>query len=102
MAIVFGLLLCWHFYYDLHGDSMSSLACAKHSRVNSILARSSSIVFTTLSMHLGSIVATTHHVPGKLNTVFGGLSRHKIPSEVGLDSSKMYDADTDSSIIQFL
>jgi hypothetical protein len=75
IAIVFGLLLCWqsqltHFHYDLHGDSVSSLAWARKSRVNSVIARRSNIVFTTLSMHLDSHVATTQHVPGKLNTVF--------------------------------
>ena len=48
IAIVFSLLLCWrmglaHFLYDLHGDSL---------------------VFTTLSMHLDSHVATTQHIPG--------------------------------------
>jgi len=107
IAIVFGLLLCWrlqlaHFHYDLHGDSMSSLAWARHSRVNSVIARRSNIIFTTLSMHLDSHVATTQHVPGTLNTVFDGLSRNKTPSEVGLDISKMYNADDDTSILKFL
>jgi len=107
IAIVFGLLLCWrigiaHFHYDLHGDSKSSLAWAKNSRVNSIIARRSNIVFTTLSMHLDSHVATTQHIPGKLNTVFDGLSRHKTASEVGLDDCLMYDADSDRVIIEFL
>ena len=79
IAIVFGLLLCWRagitsFSYDLHGDSMSSLAWAKNSRVNSIIARRSNIAFTTLSMHLDSHVVTTQHVPGHLNTVFCGLT----------------------------
>ena len=107
IAIVFGLLLCWraqltNFSYDLHGDSMSSLAWAKSSRVNSIIARRSNIVFTTLSMHLDSHVATTQHVPGHLNVVFDGLSRNKTPTEVGLDNSKLYSAATDSALIQFL
>jgi hypothetical protein len=107
IAIVFGLLLCWrlqlaHFHYDLHGDSMSSLAWARHSRVNSVIARRSNIIFTTLSMHLDSHVATTQHVPGTLNTVFDGLSRNKTPSEVGLDISKMYNAGDDTSILKFL
>ena len=107
IAIVFGLLLCWRagitsFSYDLHGDSMSSLAWAKSSRVNSIIARRSNIVFTTLSMHLDSHVATTQHVPGHLNTVFDGLSRHKTPSEVGLDITKMYAAEADTAIVRFL
>ena len=69
IAIVFGLLLCWclglsSFHYDLHGDSMSSLEWAKQSRVNSIIARRSNIVFTTLLVHLDAHVATTQHVPG--------------------------------------
>ena len=107
IAIVFGLLLCWRsqltrFHYDLHGDSVSSLAWARKSRVNSVIARRSNIIFTTLSMHLDSHVATTQHVPGKLNTVFDGLSRNKSPSEVGLDISKMYNASTDTSILTFL
>ena len=56
-AIIFELLLCWRlgitkFHYNLHGDSMSSLAWAKANRVNSSLARRENIVFTTLSMHL--------------------------------------------------
>jgi hypothetical protein len=107
IAIIFGLLLCWRsqfkdFHYDLHGDSMSSLAWARHSRVNSLIARRSNIIFTTLSMHLDSHVAITQHVPGKLNTVFDGLSRNKTPSEVGLDIGKMYNAGGDTSILQFL
>ena len=107
IAIVFGLLLCWRsqltrFHYDLHGDSVSSLAWARHSRVNSVIARRSNIVFTTLSMHLDSHVATTQHVPGKLSTVFDGLSSNKSPSEVGLDVSKMYNASGDKSISTLL
>jgi hypothetical protein len=107
IAIVFGLLLCWqsqltHLHYDLHGNSVSSLAWARKSRVNSVIARRSNIVFTTLSMHLKSHVATTQHVPGKLNTVFDGESRNKSPSEVGLDGSKMYNASGDTSILTFL
>lgn len=107
IAIVFGLLLCWRmgwsqFHYDLHGDSISSLAWAKSSRVNSIIARRSNIVFTTLSMHLDSHVATTLHVPGTQNIVFDGLSRNKSPEDVGLDRSKMYSADKDAAIIKFL
>ena len=47
LAIIFGLLLCWRitksdFYYNLHGDSMSSLAWAENGRVNSTLARRNS------------------------------------------------------------
>jgi len=107
IAIIFGLLLCRrmglsHFHYDLHGDSKSSLVWAKNSRVNSIIARRCNINFTTLSMHLDSQVATTQHKPGKLNTVFDGLSRHKTASEVGLDDSQMYDADSDRTIIELL
>jgi hypothetical protein len=107
IAIVFGLLLCWRlnftrFHYDLHGDSMSSLAWAKGDRANSILARRSNIVFTTLSVHLDCQVATTEHVPGKLNIIMDGLSRDVDPSSLGLDLLLQYDAAQDNSIIQFL
>ena len=107
IAIVFGLLLCWRleltrFHYDLHGDSMSSLAWAKGDRTNSILARRSNIVFTTLSVHLDCQVATTEHVPGKLNIIMDGLSRDVDPSSLGLDPTLQYDAAQDKSIIQFL
>ena len=79
LAIIFGLLLCWRttksdFYYNLHGDSMSSLAWAENDRVNSTLARRGNIVFTTLSMHLGATVAVATRIPGKLNIIYDGLS----------------------------
>jgi len=107
IAIVFGFLLCWRlnftrFHYDLHGDCMSSLAWANGDRTNSILARRSNIVFTTLSVHLDCQVATIEHVPGKLNIIMDGLSRDVDPSSLGLDPALQYDAAQDKSIIQFL
>ena len=42
------------------------------------------------------------HAPGRLNVVFDGLFRNKTPSEVGLDGSKMYRAESDSALIKFL
>jgi len=107
IAIIFGLLLCWRmhfksFTYDLHGDSISSLAWAQEDRANSILARRGNLVFTTLSMHLDCHVATTKHIPGKLNIVFDGLSRNKSPIEVGLDPSLMFNVDSDTMLLDFL
>ena len=57
IAVVLGLLLAWraslhHFTYNLHGDSISSLAWAKADWVNSTLARQTNINFTTISVHL--------------------------------------------------
>ena len=106
-AIVFGLLLCWRlaikdFNYNLHGDSMSSLAWAQANRVNSTIARRSNIVFTTLSMHLNAHVAIATHIPGKLNVVYDGLSRNVSPAELGLDPSKEYSASDDTAIVMFL
>jgi len=100
LAIIFGLLLCWrtnraNFYYNLHGDSMSSLAWAENDRVNSTLARRGNIVFTTLSMHLSATVAVATHIPGKLNIIYDGLSRLLTPSELGLDSLLEYNASND-------
>ena len=107
LAIIFGLLLCWrttksNFYYNLHGDSMSSLAWAENDRVNSTLARRGNIVFTTLSMHLDATVAVATHIPGKLNIIYDGLSRLLTPSELGLDSSLEYDASADGQLLSFL
>jgi hypothetical protein len=67
IAIVLGLLLAWraslhHFTYNLHGDSISSLAWAKADRVNSTLARQANIIFTTVSVHLHATVAETVHI----------------------------------------
>jgi hypothetical protein len=81
---------------------MSSLAWANGDRTNSILARRSNIVFTTLSVHLDCQVATIEHVPGKLNIIMDGLSRDVDPSSLGLDPALQYDAAQDKSIIQFL
>jgi hypothetical protein len=44
LAVILGLLIAWrcnvrNFHYQLHGDSISSLAWAKADRVNSTLAR---------------------------------------------------------------
>jgi hypothetical protein len=105
IAIVFGLLLCWkskliNFHYNLH--SMSSLAWAQADRVNSILARRSNIVYTTLSMHLNAQVAVATHIPGKLNVIYDGLSRNILPADLGLDATKEYRANQDPSIITFL
>ena len=106
IAIIFGLLLRWtmrltDFYYDLHGDSISSLAWAKDDRTNSTLARRGNIVFTALSLHLNCQVATTEHVPGKQN-IIDGLSRNVDPSSLGLDPALQYDAANNANIIQFL
>jgi len=69
VAVVLGLLLAWrsnfrNFHYLLHGDSTSSLAWAKADIVNSFLARSANIVFTTVSMRINALVSDTHHIPG--------------------------------------
>ena len=107
LAIVFGLLLCWRtarsdFYYNLHGDSMSSLAWAENDRVNSKLARRGNIVFTTLSLHLNATVSVATHIPGKLNIIYDGLSRLLTPSELGLDSSLEYNASNDEQMLSCL
>ena len=107
LAIVLGLLLCWKmgktsFRYNLHGDSMSSLAWAAHDRVNSRLARRGNIVFTTLSMHLDATVAITTHIPGKQNIIYDGLSRNQTPEDLGIDSSLEFHIARDHSIIAFL
>ncbi len=107
LANIFGLLLCWRttrtdFYYNLHGDSMSSLAWAENDRVNSTLARRGNIVFTTLSMHLSATVAVATHIPGKLNIIYDGLSRSLTPSELGLDSSLEYTVSNDEQMLSFL
>ena len=62
VSVVLGLLLAWgdnlrNFHYILHGDSTSSLVLAESDRVNSNLARSASIVFTIISMHINALVA---------------------------------------------
>ena len=72
LAVILGLLLAWrsnvlHFHYQLHGDSISSLAWTKADRVNSTLACRENIVFTTISIHLDATVADTVHVPGTLS-----------------------------------
>ena len=107
VAVVFGLLLAWRyrlrdFHYSLHGDSMSSLAWAREDRVNSLLARRANIIFTTISMHLNATLADTEHIPGKLNVIFDGLSRHVSPEDLGLDPTLMFSADTDDTIVQFI
>ena len=107
VAVVFGLLLAWRchlhdFHYSLHGDSMSSLAWARKDRVNSLLARRANIVFTTISMHLNPTLADTEHIPGKLNVIFDGLSRHVPPEDLGLDPLLMFPAETDAAIVHFI
>jgi hypothetical protein len=103
LAIIFGLILCWRtrkseFHYNLHGDSISSLAWASKDRVNSKRARRGNIVYTTLSMHLDANVAVTTHIPGKLNIIFDGLSRLLSPADVGLDISLEYNARDDATL----
>ena len=107
VAIVFGLLLCWrlqlsNFHYNLHGDSMSSLAWAQADRVNSVLARRGNIIFTTLSMHLDAHVAIATHIPGKLNVLYDRLSRHVPATDLDIDASKQYDASSDLALISVL
>jgi hypothetical protein len=107
LAVILGLLLAWrsnirHFHYQLHGDSISSLAWAKADRVNSTLARRANIVFTTISIHLNATVADTVHVPGKLNVIFDGLSRGLSPLELGLDPTLCYNTTTDAAILTLI
>ena len=107
LAIIFERLLCWRihksdFHYNLHGDSISSLAWASKDRVNLKLARRDNIVYTTLSMHLDAKVAVTTHIPGKLNIIFDGLSRLLSPADVGVDISLEYNARDDATLLQFL
>ena len=107
IAVVLGLLLAWraslhNFTYNLHGDSISSLAWAKADRVNSTLARPANIIFTTASVHLQATVAETVHIPGKLNVIFDGLSRGLTSQELGLNESLMYPVTTDATINEFI
>jgi hypothetical protein len=107
VAVVLGLLLAWranltNFYYDLHGDNMSSLAWARSDRVNSLLARRANIIFTTISMHLDAQLAETEHIPGSLNIVFDGLSRNIAPEQLGLDPLLMYPTTTDHAMREFI
>jgi hypothetical protein len=107
LAIVFGLLLCWrlqlsNFHYNLHGDSMSSLAWAQADRVNSVLARRGNIIFTTLSMHLDAHVAIATHIPGKLNVLYDRLSRNAPAADLDIDASKEYNARSDIAFISML
>ena len=107
VAVVLGLLLAWRtkltsFYYDLHGDNMSSLAWARSNRANSILARRANIVFTTISMHLNAQLADTEHIPGSMNIVFDGLSRHVSPELLGLDPLLMYQTAADHIVNEFI
>ena len=107
VAVVLGLLLAWRtslteFYYDLHGDNMSSLAWARSDRTNSLLARRANIIFTTISMHVHAQLANTEHIPGSMNIVFDGLSRNVSPADLGLDPSLMYSASSDFVITEFI
>ena len=107
IAGVLGLLLAWraslqHFAYNLHGDSISSLAWAKADRVNSTLARQANIIFTTISVHLNATVAETVHIPGTLNIIFDGLSRWLTSRELGLDESKLFSISNDAAIQDFI
>jgi hypothetical protein len=107
IAVVLGLLLAWrsnfsNFHYLLQGDSTSSLAWAKADRVNSFLARSANIVFTTISMHINALVSDTHHIPGQLNKIYDGLSRHVSPEDLGLNPALMHHATEDMTIINFI
>ena len=107
VAIVLGLLLAWRtklntFYYDLHGDNMSSLAWARSNRANSILARRANIIFTTISMHVHAQLAENEHIPGSMNIVFDGLSRNVLPERLGLDPLLLYPTAADSTINEFI
>ena len=107
LAVILGLLIAWrcnvrNFHYQLHGDSISSLAWAKADRVNSTLARRANIVFTTISIHLEATIADTLHVPGKMNVIFDGLSRGLSPLELGLDTTLQYDSAMDEGIVQLI
>jgi len=53
-------------------------------------------------MHLMAQVAVTTHIPGKLNTLYDGLSRNLTPSELGIDPHLEYKASGDSSLLAFL
>ena len=107
VAVIFGLLLAWklklqNFSYTLHGDNMSSLAWAKADRVNSTLARRANIVFTTVSMHINASLSDTQHIPGIMNVLFDGLSRHVSPTKLGLDPTLMFNAANDVSILRYV
>jgi hypothetical protein len=103
IAVVLGLLLAWRtllhsFTYNLHGDSISSLAWAKADRINSVLARQANIVYTTISVHLNATVAEAVHIPGSTY----GLSRELTSRDLGLDESKMYSILNDATIKEFI
>ena len=53
-------------------------------------------------MHLNATLANTEHIPGKLNVIFDGLSRHVPPQHLGLDPILMFPAETDATIVQFI
>lgn len=90
LAVVLGLLLMRHLglrsqAYSLHGDSISSLTWAASDRTASALARRANIGFTIVATDIDALVSDTVHVPGKLNTVYDGLSRGVDAATLGLD-----------------
>lgn len=87
------------FHYNLHGDSMSSLAWAQAGRVNSSFARRGNIIFTTLSIHLDTYVAVTTHIPGVLNVLYDRLSCNVPASDLDADTSKEYAASGDQQLM---
>jgi hypothetical protein len=53
-------------------------------------------------MHINALVSDTQHIPGTLNVIYDGLSRNKSPEELGLNSSLLYNAIHDQSIVEFI
>lgn len=53
-------------------------------------------------MHIDAIVSDTEHIPDKLNVIFDGLSRNVPPEDLGLDPSLMFQASTDTVVVQFI
>jgi len=60
------------------------------------------IVFTTISIHINALVSDTHHIPGKLNQIYDGLSRHVPPEDLGLNPTLTLKAAVDISIVHFI
>ena len=78
LAVILGLLLAWrsnirHFHYQLHGDSISSLAWAKADRVNSTLARRANIDLNPSQRNSSRHCTRTWHIERHLRWVITRL-----------------------------
>jgi hypothetical protein len=90
------------FYFDLIGDSVSSLAWIERDIVNSSIAQGAHIAYTLLAVRMDAMVSKTTFIPSKQNAVCDALSRGVSGMTLGLPTEREFRIHPSDAIHRYV